>query len=439
MPGQDNPLSKREQEILTLVARGLTNQEIAKELVISPNTVKVHLRNTFDKLEAASRTEAIVKAAQAGWIQVAGLDEDEPEPPVAPLAVVAVAPLPAWQRTFFVIAAAVVLFALFAPGLLNRLQPVVAASDFSEAGLPRLGIPPRQAGGRWENLASLPTARSRLAVAVAGDLLFAIGGESAGGVTGVVEVYDPQTNGWLPRAAKPTPVANAQAAAVDGRIYVPGGTLASGAPSSALEIYNPAADTWTSGPHLPQALAAYALAAHDSRLYLVGGWDGAAYVDQMLVYDTVSGVWRVAPGPGKAFGFAGAAAVGDRIVVAGGYDGAAELKSCQVFTPAEERWTDCASLNAPRGGLALVADGPSVYAIGGGWTEPLAFNERYDSLTDTWSSIPSPIQDQWRHLGAANLGSEVYAAGGWGGDYLDVLEAFQGPFRAFLPLGSRGQ
>ncbi len=111
VPVQPNPLSKREQEILSLVARGLTNQEIARDLVISHNTVKVHLRNIFAKLEVVSRTEAIVKAAQAGWIDVAGFDEEAlaepagaPPPPVRPY-------LLPWQRVYFFLAAGLVLLA----------------------------------------------------------------------------------------------------------------------------------------------------------------------------------------------------------------------------------------------------------------------------------------------------------------------------------------
>jgi LuxR family maltose regulon positive regulatory protein len=56
------PLSIREQEILTLVAAGLTNQEIADKLVISPETVKKHASNIYSKLGVSNRTEAAARA-----------------------------------------------------------------------------------------------------------------------------------------------------------------------------------------------------------------------------------------------------------------------------------------------------------------------------------------------------------------------------------------
>lgn len=59
-------LTAREREILGLVGRGLSNQEIADELVIAENTVKVHLRNILDKLQIHSRTHAAAIAARAG-------------------------------------------------------------------------------------------------------------------------------------------------------------------------------------------------------------------------------------------------------------------------------------------------------------------------------------------------------------------------------------
>src|SRR5262245_40611060 len=66
----DAQISDREREILRLVATGATNQQIAQQLNISTNTVKVHLRNIFSKIGAASRTEATLYAVRTGLVRV---------------------------------------------------------------------------------------------------------------------------------------------------------------------------------------------------------------------------------------------------------------------------------------------------------------------------------------------------------------------------------
>src|SRR5687768_2264503 len=82
----ESPLSEREADIMRQVVTGASNREIAITLAISPNTVKVHLRNIYEKLGVASRTEATLVVLREGWVEVEGMvlvDEAEREPGTA--------------------------------------------------------------------------------------------------------------------------------------------------------------------------------------------------------------------------------------------------------------------------------------------------------------------------------------------------------------------
>jgi LuxR family maltose regulon positive regulatory protein len=59
-----DPLSERELEVLQLIAEGLTNPEIASRLYLSLNTVKVHTRNIYSKLNVHSRAQAIARSQE---------------------------------------------------------------------------------------------------------------------------------------------------------------------------------------------------------------------------------------------------------------------------------------------------------------------------------------------------------------------------------------
>jgi len=62
----ETALTPREEEVLRLIARGLTNQEIAQELVISVDTVKSHVRAVLGKLQARSKREVAARARTQG-------------------------------------------------------------------------------------------------------------------------------------------------------------------------------------------------------------------------------------------------------------------------------------------------------------------------------------------------------------------------------------
>lgn len=74
-------LTRREAQVVELLAAGLTNHEIAEALVISENTVKNHIRRLFEKLQVRSRTEAVIRAARWGMVRIDSDGPGAPDPP----------------------------------------------------------------------------------------------------------------------------------------------------------------------------------------------------------------------------------------------------------------------------------------------------------------------------------------------------------------------
>lgn len=71
--GQDdlneNPLTERESEVLSLVSKGKTTKEIANELYLSPGTVRNYMSKILDKLDVKNRIEAIARFKEKGWFK----------------------------------------------------------------------------------------------------------------------------------------------------------------------------------------------------------------------------------------------------------------------------------------------------------------------------------------------------------------------------------
>ncbi len=433
-PGENRELSEREIEVIRLLAAGLSNKEIASQLFLSVNTVKVHVRNIFAKLDVQSRAGATAIAFQRGWVTA-----PQPGAPPAPAPtdvpqIVIEPPMPLWRRVVLIATTLVAAAGVLVSGVQATSGPATTDCVFTD-GCANAPPPPSIPGDTvWVAVAQMPTARTRLAVAAYDNRLVAIGGDTQGGPTGVVEWFDPDKKVWTSGSAKPVAVSNVSAVVIGGEIYVPGGLTAASVPTTTVEVLDARADTWSRAAPLPAPRMAYAAAAWDGKLYLFGGWDGSAYSAWVYAYDPVADTWSSRASMPAPRGFSAAAALGDAIYVVGGFDGQIESRVCERYRPRNDRWETCPSMSVGRGALALVSVGASLYAIGGGWTSYLAFNETYTPGAVEWRPIPTPFAGQWRGLGAAVIDSDIYAVGGWNGQYLAVIELYSPfPFKIFVP------
>jgi DNA-binding CsgD family transcriptional regulator/N-acetylneuraminic acid mutarotase len=417
-------LSEREIEILRLVATGAANKEIALRLSISPNTVKVHMRNIFTKIGVASRTEATLFAINNGIVsqQDQIIDPDgrytgyTPSEIGNPLALTSETPTTVPTRLMnlrnplllFLIALIVLLIGglIAAPFLLPAIQPTE--------------LPPQQIviPARWQSSTALPEPRAGMGAATYSGNFYIFGGQTTAGINNDVFMYDPLQQEWTALSGKPTAVMDIQAALLGERIYIPGGKLSENQATSKMEVYDPRQDQWESRAALPSGVSAYALTSYEGKLYLFGGWDGQDYVKTVYRYDPEFDRWERQSDLPEVRGFAAAVPQEGRILVIGGRDEESALDSVLAYYPTrdaeeEDPWESAPKLPEPRYGLNALALANSIYLFGGATDEksistPLALN----AAGETWQMIDAPQSAEGRQAVVLPEGNFVHILGG---------------------------
>jgi DNA-binding CsgD family transcriptional regulator len=432
-----NELSERELDILKLVATGASNKEIAQRLYISSNTVKVHLRNIFNKIGATSRTEAAMYAVRAGFATpIAGQikeDKDFASTTVPPESThQEIHSLSDALRGKYFLRFLGIFLLIIGFGVISFLVSKIYLG-FS----PILPTPTERV--QWSQLPGLLTPRSGLAVTNYNNKIITIGGESLQGICHNVESYDPQTNEWTILSSKPTAVTDISAAVIGSKIYIPGGLLANGLNTNKMEIYNPQSNQWEEGKPLPKPLSGYALAVYDGQMYLFGGWDGSQVVNNAYTYDPRNDTWtQISPMP-TAREYAGAEVVGGKIYVIGGWDGQNALNTSEIYMPDQEvsasNWSAGTPLPEGRYGMGITNLADIIFVVGGQGSEEKPAVIAISPDEETWGQIEAPIQNGWSFLAAVTVGTRFYVLGGKTEENLtSLMWSYQAVYTIRLPI-----
>ena len=420
-------LTEREIQILELIARGSSNKEIARTLVISINTVKVHLRNIYAKLDVVSRTEAAMWAVQNGLVairedtspaadgpQSAGGPEERTAGSGAPegFLVRLDAALGQYRGGRFIgYSLLVVVLGTLAWLTLPFARPAQETID-QETYIAELEET------RWVQMADMPTGRAAFAAAVYDNRLFAIAGETVAGPSGANEVYDPETDGWTALPPKPTAVTSVQAGVVGGRIFVPGGTLADGSITDVMEVFDPREDAWKTAAPLPLPTSEYALVTFEGKLFIFGGRTGSGITASTYMYDPGTDSWTAKMPMPTARSYAAAQEVGGKIFVIGGFDGSAPLAVNEVYDVAlDDGQTPVWSSESPlargvyRHGIAQAGD--NLVLIGGlSGSDEGSEIAQLSTTSGEWSQLTNPFAGVFSDMGIVSSGTQIFRIGG---------------------------
>ncbi|MCW4023836.1 MAG: hypothetical protein NWF01_02235 [Candidatus Bathyarchaeota archaeon] len=294
----------------------------------------------------------------------------------------------------------------------------------------------------WETKAAMPTGRSQLGVAVVQDKIYAIGGEikKTNLESHSNEMYDPSTNTWTTKQPMPTVRGAFGIAAYNNKIYCISGCIigkisveiGSWEITGVNEVYDPQTNTWSTKASMPNPR--YGLNAHviNGKIYLIGGHNGTDTVNLNSVYDIATDTWSTkTPVPHAVQNYA-SAVVGDKIYLIGGFIAHPVTPivsdKTQVYDPKTDTWSNESSAipTSLRSGKAVAVQEESqnkIYVIGGSvlgtWV--------YTVESDSWVQASAMSTDRdYFGIGVAN--DALYVIGGANSlieQYMTINESYK--------------
>lgn len=444
---ENTPLSERELEILRLVAHGKSNKEIALELYISINTVKVHLAKIFQKINVSSRTEATLYAIEHEHVASPkpasgnGVPQNQ-EPRVellVPPTVTVEKTAPRLtikqllHRYWWALGIGLIIFGLGINLILLKNSPFFRQIPTPN---PMMSIINET---RWKIAKSIPEPREQMALATYNNHIYAIAGVTKDGVTSITEKYDCSTDIWTVLQNKPTPVTHASAVVVGGLIYVPGGDQQNGFPSDVLEVYNPKDNSWALKTHTPIAISRYAIAALEGNIYLFGGWNGTNKLNTTFIYNPTLNSWSEGSPLPQAKANIWAAQVGDKFFILGNHQENEIAPENYFYEPTKENsnenpWSIQLEENKNLRPIGLQKIGESIFVFGKD-KEQLLIN-LYSPQNNLWHNYTEvPMIEIPESTSLISLGDAIYFMGGKNANnqLLDSVIRYQAVYTIVFP------
>ena len=284
--------------------------------------------------------------------------------------------------------------------------------------LPAVSI--AEESGAWKFLPPTPTARTEVAAVNHQDKLYLIGGFTPDGVTGQVEVYDPQSGGWSKAAPLPRPLHHTTAVSAQGKIYVVGGfSSVTWTPVNTVYAYDASQNKWTQQASMPTERGALAAAVIDGQIYAVGGalkkLFGLRNSNAHEVYNPETDNWKTLapiPTPRDHLTLSTADgllyAIGGRVNV--NYN--QNLNANEAYDPKTNQWKTLAPLPTARSGITSQTIKGKIYVFGGESGEgTFNENEAYDPKTNQWTAMP-PMPKSCHGLASAVVNGAIHLLNG---------------------------